>query len=127
MDGTYERFVTRYLRPYAGIVGSNKNEYLNYFKKHGKSIPEQDTRGVIGIRYLLPLFLNADLRIDTRAHVRFTLSGETWLFPRVWLNYSVNTDKEWEMHLEGMINQYVSLSAGYHSDYRWGGGLLVRF
>lgn len=125
--GTYERFVTRYLRPYAGIVGSNKNEYLNYFKKHGKSIPEQDTRGVIGIRYLLPLFLNADLRIDTRAHARFTLSGETWLFPRVWLNYSVNTDKEWEVHLEGMINQYVSLSAGYHSDYRWGGGLLVRF
>lgn len=126
-EGTYERFVTRYLRPYVGIVGSNKEEYLHYFKVNGKTIPSQDTRGVLGVRYLLPLFLNADLRIDTRAHVRFTLSGETWLFPRIWLNYSVNTDKEWDVHLEGMINQHLSLTVGYHSDYLWGGGLLLRF
>ncbi|SFV27901.1 multicopper oxidase domain-containing protein [Thermoflavifilum thermophilum] len=126
-QGTYERFVTRYLRPYVGIVSSNKEEYLNYFKDHNKPEPIQDTRGIVGVRYLLPLFLNADLRIDTRAHARFTLSGETWLFPRLWLNYSVNTDKEWDVHLEGMLNQYVSVTAGYNSDYLWGGGLLVRF
>ncbi|MCL6524569.1 MAG: multicopper oxidase domain-containing protein [Thermoflavifilum sp.] len=129
-EATYERFVTRYLRPYAGIVSSNQDEYLNYFKNYpnqGKQIPSTDTRGIIGVRYLLPLLLNADLRIDTRAHVRFTLSGETWVFPRVWLNYMVNTDKEWDIHVEGMINQYISLTAGYHSDYKWGGGLLLRF
>ncbi|MBX6380035.1 MAG: multicopper oxidase domain-containing protein [Thermoflavifilum aggregans] len=126
-QSTYERFITRYLRPYAGVVTSNKEEYLNYFKNNGKPIPSQDTRGIIGVRYLLPLFLNADLRMDTRAHVRFTLSGETWLFPRIWLNYSVNTDKEWYVQAEGMINANISLTAGYHSDYAWGGGLLFRF
>lgn len=127
IEGTYERFVTKYLRPYVGVVTSNKEEYLNYFKNHDKAIPSQDVRGVAGVRYLLPFFLNADLRIDNRAHVRFTLSGETWLFPRIWLNYSANTDKEFDVNLEGMINQYISLTAGYNSDYKWGGGVMVRF
>ncbi|GAA4314993.1 hypothetical protein GCM10023143_26110 [Compostibacter hankyongensis] len=127
ITGTYERFVTRYLRPYAGVVLSNKHEYLGYYKDRGRALPGQDIRGVAGVRYLLPFFLNADLRIDNRAHVRFELSGETWLFPRVWLNYSVNTDKEFEVNLEGMLTRDLSVTGGYSSDYKWGGGLSYRF
>lgn len=127
LEGTYERFITKYLRPYVGVVTSNKEEYLNYFKNHDKAIPLQDMRGVIGVRYLLPFFLNADLRIDNRGHVRFTLSGETWLFPRIWLNYSANTDKEFDVNLEGRISQYISVTGGYNSDYKWGGGVKVIF
>lgn len=126
-EGTYERFVTKYLRPYVGVVSSNKDEYLDYYKDHNKAIPQQDVRGVVGVRYLLPFFLNADLRIDSRGHVRFGLSGETWLFPRLWLTYSWNTDMEYEANLEYMLNQYFSISGGYSSDYKWGGGLMVRF
>ena len=124
---TYEYFIAQYLRPYAGVVVSNKDEYLNYFKKHGKTVPQQDVRGLIGVRYLLPLFINADLRIDSRAHVRFGLDAETWLFPRVWLTYSVNTDKGYDANLEYMLNQYLSISGGYDSDYKWGVGVLARF
>lgn len=127
VEATYERFVTKYLRPYVGVVTSNKDEYLNYYKDHHQMIPQQDARGVVGVRYLLPLFLNADLRIDNKAHVRFTLSGETWVFPRLWLTYSANTDKEYRAHLEWMLNQYISLSAGYNSDYKWGAGAIIRF
>ena len=127
VTGTYEYFVSKYLRPYAGVVTSNKEEYLNYFKDNNTMIPRQDTRGLVGVRYLLPLFLTADLRIDTRAHTRFTMSGETWLFPRLWLTYMGNTDKEYDVNLEYMLNQYLSLSGGYSSDYRWGGGLMARF
>jgi hypothetical protein len=127
VTGTYEYFVSKYLRPYAGVVTSNKEEYLNYFKDNNTMIPRQDTRGLVRVRYLLPLFLTADLRIDTRAHTRFTMSGETWLFPRLWLTYMGNTDKEYDVNLEYMLNQYLSLSGGYSSDYRWGGGLMARF
>jgi CopA family copper-resistance protein len=127
VTGTYEYFATRYLRPYAGFVTSNKEEYTQYYKDHNREIPSQDIREIVGVRYLLPFFLNADLRIDNHAHVRFGLSGETWLLPGVWLTYSWNTDKEYEVNIEGMIDQYFSVSAGYSSDYRWGAGLMVRF
>ncbi|MHB1921151.1 MAG: multicopper oxidase domain-containing protein [Chitinophagaceae bacterium] len=124
---TYERFITNYLRPYVGVVSSNKEEYLKYFKNNGSPIPLQDTRGVIGIKYLLPLLVNSDLRVDTRGHVRFQLDGKTWMLPRIWLTYLWNTDLEYQVGVEGMVSQYLSLTAGYHSDYGWGGGLMVRF
>lgn len=127
LSGTYEYFITPFLRPYAGMVSSNKIEYTRYFKQHGLTIPNQDIRGILGFRYLLPFFLNADLRIDSRAHIRFAISGETWLFPRIWLHYSWNTDQEYEVNLEGRLSQVLSLSAGYNSDYKWGGGLMFRF
>lgn len=127
VTGTYERFVTKYLRPYVGVVTSNKEEYLGYYAENNKTIPQQDLRGIVGVRYLLPFFLNADLRIDNNAHFRFAMSGETWLFPRIWLTYMGNTDKEYEINLEYMLNQYISVSGGYSADYKWGGGLMVRF
>lgn len=127
LEATYERFVTKYLRPYAGVVTSNMDDYLDYYADHNMNIPGQDVRGVAGVRYLLPLFLTADLRIDTRGHVRFGLSGETWLLPRLWLAYSANTDWEYEANLEYMINQYISISGGYSSDFKWGGGIIARF
>ncbi len=127
VSGTYEHFVTRFLRPYVGVVASNQDEYTQYYKDHNKAIPQNDVRGIVGVRYLLPLFVDADLRIDSRAHVRFTLSGETWLFPRLWLTYMANTDKEYEANLEYMLSQRISLTGGYNTDYNWGGGVKVRF
>ena len=127
VTGTYEHFVTRFLRPYVGVVASNQDEYTKYYIDHDKTVPQNDVRGLVGVRYLLPLFLNADLRIDSRAHVRFTMSGETWLFPRIWLTYMANTDKEYEANLEYMLNQHISFTGGYNSDYKWGGGIMVRF
>lgn len=127
ISGTYEYFATRFLRPYIGVVSSNKEEYLNLYKDHHRGIPVQDVRGVVGFRYLLPLFLNADLRLDNRGHLRFGLDGETWLLPRTWLHYSWNSDMEYDVHLEQRLSQYLSLTGGYNSDYRWGAGLMARF
>jgi CopA family copper-resistance protein len=124
---TYEHFVTPYLRPYIGFVSSNKNEYLDYFKNYHREVPVQDNRGILGLHYLLPFFINADLRIDDRAHFRLQLEGETWLFPRIWLHYLWNTDNEYELGLEGRLSQYVSITGGYHSDYGWLIGTLLRF
>ena len=127
LSATYEHFVTRFLRPYAGVVYSNKDEYMKYFEDRDKPTPNQDVRALLGVRYLLPFFINADLRIDSRAHVRFELSGETWLFPHIWLTYIANTDKEYEVNLEYMLGEQISVTGGYSSDYHWGGGLMVRF
>ena len=127
VTGTYEYFLTPYLRPYAGVVTSNKDEYLKYYTKHAKKLPDQDVRAVAGFRYLLPFFLNADLRIDSRAHVRLGIDGETWLFPRFWLHYGVNTDKEFHVDLEALLGEHFSLTGGYSSDYLWGGGVMLRF
>ena len=126
-SGTYEYFATRYLRPYVGLVSSNKDAYLKFYSKHQRSVPHEDVRGVVGLRYLLPLFVHADLRLDNRGHVRFGLEGETWLLPRTWLHYSWNSDLEYDMHLEQRLSQYLSLTAGYSSDYRWGAGFMARF
>lgn len=126
-EASYAYFATRYLRPYVGVVTSNKDEYLKYYKSRDRHLPDQDVRAVAGLRYLLPFFLNADLRIDNRAHLRLGVDGETWLFPRVWLHYGANTDGEFRVGLEGMWTEHLSVTAGYHSDYKWGGGLSWRF
>lgn len=127
VSGTYEYFVTRFLRPYLGMVVSNKDEYKRFYEIHNKHIPLNDVRGIVGIHYLLPFFLNADLRMDSHAHMRFTLDGQTWLFPRIWLTYMANTDKEYEANIEYMLNEQMSLTGGYNTDYKWGGGLMIRF
>uniref|UniRef100_F4C153 Multicopper oxidase type 3 n=2 Tax=Sphingobacteriaceae TaxID=84566 RepID=F4C153_SPHS2 len=122
---SYERYLNDWLRPYVGFRGLQQ-KYYNVF--NGRQTFEQDYElPVLGFRYTLPFFIEADVSVNMKGRVRGELEGEQWLLPRMFFNWRANTDKEYHLDLEYMLAKKISLSAGYDSRYRWGGGLLVRF
>jgi FtsP/CotA-like multicopper oxidase with cupredoxin domain len=122
---SYERYIGDWLRPYIGF-GAVKQRYYNIF--NGEQTFAQDfDLPVIGVRYTLPFFIDADLRVNSKGRVRFALEGEEWLLPKLFFNWRINTDREYHLDLEYMLGKYISLSGGYDSRYKLGGGLLLRF
>ncbi len=121
---------------YSYYVGSN--QYLSFFG--GMFMNGGDNRvylidsndvsakfkvnplGVIGMRYTLPLFINAEARLAHDLSYRFEFSGKIPLAPRTNIYYRANTDKEWQVMLEGRIIQKASLMFVLDYDYRFGIG-----
>ncbi|MFH2124985.1 MAG: multicopper oxidase domain-containing protein [Pseudomonadota bacterium] len=112
--------------------------YLDRFKSVfigadnlGHNSKLEKTRGVAGLRYLLPFNIGSRTWLDTDLGLRITLDKEFRLTPRLALFGEVQYDThdlwEGEAGLSYMINGNVSLIAKWHSEYGWGGGLRVSF
>jgi CopA family copper-resistance protein len=113
---TYERYFTRFFQAFAGGVLTDG---------------EQDHRGIIGIRYLLPLMLETALWLDTEGEGRFIIDKEIQLTDRLYafgeFEYDTESDEEWAAGAGWTINRYFSIVGKYHSEYKGGAGLNVRF
>jgi hypothetical protein len=90
-----------------------------------------DTRGVLGFRYLLPLNMESRAWIDTDGGGRFNLEKSFELTPRLSLSgeaeYDTHDDWEGSVSLFYMVHKYFSLHGKWHSEYGFGGGLQIRF
>jgi CopA family copper-resistance protein len=97
----------------------------------GEGSSTEETRGVLGFRYLLPLNFESAAWVDTDAGARIMLEKEFALTPRLSLLGEVeyDTHDEWEgkAGLSYMVSKNVSLLGQWHSEYGWGGGLQLRF
>lgn len=83
---------------------------------------------VAGIQYTLPMLFIAEQRIDSKGKLRFQLSREDIpVAPRLRLNLSGNTDKEYMGGLRYIVSKYFSLSTHYDSDMGYGGGLTITY
>jgi CopA family copper-resistance protein len=81
-----------------------------------------------GVMYLLPFFLQSELRIDATARVRFQVSRSDMPFTsRLRFDWLVNTDKEYSLGLRYILTRNISLSTNYDSDYKLGGGLTFTY
>lgn len=81
-----------------------------------------------GVLYLLPFFVQSELRIDNTARVRFQVSRSDMPFTsRLRFDWLVNTDKEYYLGLRYILTKHISLSANYDSDYGLGGGLTITY
>jgi CopA family copper-resistance protein len=91
----------------------------------------ENARAVLGIRYLLPLNVESRAWIDSSLGARFNLEKTFVLTQRLELIGEVqyDTHEEWEgkTDLTYMILKNLSLIGRWHSDYGFGGGLVVRF
>ncbi len=86
------------------------------------------TVGVAGLRYLLPLFIQAELRIDYTGHLRFQLSRNDFaLTSRLRLSGMWNTDNTYDLGMSYILIKYFSLSADYDSDFGIGGGITYTY
>jgi len=133
---TYERWLNSYFRVFGGVNMENEME---------DSLDEIGTTGVIGVRYLLPLLVDSDLRIDNKLRPTISLSTATMIFRRVavfgeyeyqmdfgWVNdFEDGTDFEeetvWKVGLEYVLSRNFSLMGNYDNRFGAGGGLSLRF
>jgi CopA family copper-resistance protein len=116
---TWDRYINRFLTLFAGADVAGVTDDI------------EDTRAVLGFRYLLPLNLKSLAWIDSDGGGRFNLRKAFELTPRLVLfgEAQYDTHDLWEGRagLSYMVHKYVSLLGQWHSDFGFGGGLQVRF
>ncbi|RMB60564.1 copper oxidase [Dokdonia sinensis] len=133
---TYERWLNSYFRVFGGV--NVENEGVD-------SLEEISTTGVVGVRYLLPLLIDSDLRIDNKLRPTISFATATMIFRNValygeyeyqmdfgWVNdFEEGTDFEeettWQVGLEYVLSRDFSLMGSYDNRFGWGGGLSLRF
>jgi hypothetical protein len=104
-----------------------------------------NTIAQVGIRYLLPYFINAEVSLDHRLRPQIRLSAEYLIFRRVAIfgGYEYRADfgvvntlapsKNYEgeqtrnVGADIILSKIFSVSGGYDSRFGGGGGLVVRF
>ncbi len=110
IEPSYQRYLSRFLSIYVG-----------------GDFDEDEDLGVIGMRYILPLYLESELRVDNNGDLRLQVGSEIQLMDRLFFEWYVNTDEEWQYGLEWVISKQISLVATHDSDYDAGVGLQLRF
>lgn len=132
-DGDYETetHLLRYLdkRQYLAF-------YIGYDYRRNKTLPladrpnTKDNRRVFdaGFYYLLPMLIRSEWRIDHTGRVRLQLERtDLPLSNNFFMDWRVNTDKEYTLGFRYMASRYISISTNYDSDYKWGLGLTLHY
>lgn len=116
---TLDRYVNRFFSVFAGgfIEGENSDE--------------EETKGIFGIHYLLPLNIETRSWVDTGGEARFNFEKEFELTPRLSLKAETqyDTKENWEtaVGLAYLLHKNISLKAKWHSEYEFGAGIVIRF
>jgi len=119
-----------------GLVAAayHLNRFTSFFggvNFSGEGSSSDYSRGVLGLRYLLPLNFEFSTWVDTDSGGRFMLEKEFQLTPRIALHgeaeYDTHEQCEGKADLSYTISRDFSALAGWHSDYGWGVGVQVRF
>jgi len=116
------------------LVDYQLNRFTSFFTGvdiEGEGSESEETRGVLGFSYLLPLNLEFAAWADTDGGGRFMFEKELELTPRLGLHGEAkyDTHEQWEgkVQLGYLINKEFSVLANWHSEYGIGVGLQVRF
>ena len=126
VDGTdweglfsYDRYLNRFSSLFAGVDVT------------GEGDETEETRGVLGVHYLLPLNVESMLWVDSEGGARVNLEKEFTLTPRLALigeiQYDTHDSWEGKTGLSYTLTKSVSLLGQWHSEFGWGGGIQVRF
>ncbi len=118
----YQRFLDKkqFLSAFIGADIRNTFQVV----ENGQSVDRKV--GVVGLRYLLPMFLLTELRLDHKGEVRFQLSrSDIPITRRLRLSLTANTDKEFNIDFDHNIGKRFYIHASYDSDYKYGTGLTI--
>ncbi len=110
IEPAYVRYVNRLFQAYAG-----------------GDFSDEESRGVLGVRYLLPFYLESDLRVNDEGHLRLELGSHIQVFPRLFFQWFANTDGQRRYGLEYLVTKGFSAVANYDSDYGAGLGIKILF
>ena len=116
---TFEYHVNRFTSFFAGadILGQRSRA--------------EEKRGILGLRYLLPLNIESAVWLDTDGGSRIIFDKEIEISPRLGLHGDIeyDTHEKWEgkVGLSYLISKDFSVVTNYHSEYGLGVGLQIRF
>ena len=114
VDVIYQRQLTRFFALHAGA----------HFKR-GET--DSKNRMIAGVNYMLPLLIDAELRIDSTGHFRLELENALQLTNRVRFHWNWNTDAEYRVRFSYEINKKAVITGGYDSDFKSGAGFEYRY
>ncbi len=116
---TWERYFNRFFTLLVGV------------DSEGERSETENTRGVLGLTYLLPLNIELFGWADDDGGYRSGVHKTFELTPRLGLYGEAEYDShdKWEdrVGLSYMVSKNISLMGQWHSDFGWGGGLQMRF
>jgi hypothetical protein len=133
---TYERYLNDYFRVFGGVNVENELE---------ENLDELETTAIGGIRYLLPLLISSELRIDHKLRPQIGFNAGLMVFPRIgifgeyeyqmdfgWGNElpgDVNFENEttWQVGVEYVLGKTVQIIGSYDNRFGAGAGLEVWF
>jgi hypothetical protein len=110
-----------------------KNRFTSFFAgaNYESAASEEEARGVLGLRYLLPLNIESFAWVDDEGENRIGIDKEFMLTPRVSLfgewEYDSQDGHEGNGGLSFMMSKGISVMVQRHSEYEWGAGIQVRF
>jgi CopA family copper-resistance protein len=133
---TYERYLNDYFRVFGGVNVENEGE---------DSLEEINTTAIAGVRWLMPLLINSDFRIDSKLRPQISFSTGFMIFPHLGIygEYEYQMDfgwdgklpegqdfeeeTTWQVGLEYVLSRDFSLMGSYDNRFGAGGGLSLRF
>lgn len=97
-------------------------------KRHNTGSYENEFVGTAGLQYTLPLFVKADVRVDTHGKFRLQLKREDLtLTRRLRFDGYWNTDKEYEVGLQYIMSKRWQLTGNYYNHYGFGAGITYKY
>ena len=136
VEATYERYLNDYFRVFGGVNVENGME---------DSLEEINTTAIAGVRWLMPLLINSDFRLDSKLRPQVSFSTGFMILPRLGIygEYEYQMDfgwdgklpegqdfeeeTTWQVGLEYVLNRNFSLMGSYDNRFGAGGGLSLRF
>ncbi|MDT8316541.1 MAG: multicopper oxidase domain-containing protein [bacterium] len=113
-DALYSRYYDRFLSFFGGL-----------------NVTDEETRGVIGLYYLLPLLIDSKFRIDSDGEGRLVLAKDLRITSRLTMfgdfEYDTETHSEWLAGAAWTVNRRWSLMFQYHSEFKGGAGVRLNF
>ena len=136
VEFTYERYLNDYFRIFGGVNVENEG---------ADSLEEINTTAVAGVRWLMPMLINSDFRIDSKLRPQIAFSTGFMIFPKLGIygEYEYQMDFGWDgklpegqnfeeettfqVGLEYVLSRDFSLMGSYDNRFGAGGGLSLRF
>ncbi len=116
---TFDRYINRFFSLFAGGF------------MEGVDFEEEETKGILGFYYLLPVNIESRIWVDTKGVFRFNLEKEFELTPRISLKTEVqyDTKEDWgtSLGVSYLLHKNISLTIKWHSEYQLGAGVAIRF
>ena len=114
VEATYERSFNRFFELYTGAQFEKEDDEL-------------ENKAIAGAHYLLPLLIEADLRIDSEGDARLGLGSDIQLSDRLSFEWDANTDHEYRLQLDYEVNKAISWIGSRDDQYGWGLGVKAKF
>jgi len=81
---------------------------------------------IAGVNYVLPMLVEAQVRIDSKGKLRAQLAREDIpLTPRLRMSLMANTDREYMGGMRYTLTKWLSISTHYDSDMGYGAGVTL--